>query len=108
MKLKGVGKHHIASLLAACALVLTVVDTAFFLPAISAPIEGNESMAELTPDDRKPLQLSSRQDINHEGREAFRNLSIHLRQFQKKFSDYVISICPRRAAGPPLEGVEAV
>jgi hypothetical protein len=37
-----------------------------------------------------------------------RNLSIHLRQFQKKFSDYVISICPRRAAGPPLEGVEAV
>lgn len=39
--------------------------------AMSAPIEGEQSMSELTSDDQKPLQLSDRQDIKHEGREAF-------------------------------------
>jgi tetratricopeptide (TPR) repeat protein len=71
MKLKSIRKHHVAVLIATCSLFLTVVDSSCHLAAISAPIEGNESMAELTPDDRKPLQLSSRQDINHEGSEAF-------------------------------------
>jgi tetratricopeptide (TPR) repeat protein len=71
MELKGVRKLHVVSLIAICVMVLTVVDSTCHLPALSAPIEGNVSMAELTPDDRKPIQLSSRQDINHEGREAF-------------------------------------
>jgi len=39
--------------------------------AQSAPIEGKPSMADLTNDDKKPLQLSARADIKHEGRELF-------------------------------------
>jgi tetratricopeptide (TPR) repeat protein len=36
-----------------------------------APIEGTPAMAELTADDWKPLQLSERPDIKHQGRELF-------------------------------------
>jgi tetratricopeptide (TPR) repeat protein len=36
-----------------------------------APIEGTQAMAELTVDDTKPLQLSERPDIKHQGRELF-------------------------------------
>ena len=39
--------------------------------AFAAPIEGSQPMADLTPDDKKPIQLSARSDIKHEGREAF-------------------------------------
>ena len=35
--------------------------------AQSAPIEGKPSMADLTNDDKKPLQLSARADIKHDG-----------------------------------------
>jgi tetratricopeptide (TPR) repeat protein len=39
--------------------------------AWGTPIEGKASMADLTTDDKKPLQLSARADIKHEGRELF-------------------------------------
>jgi tetratricopeptide (TPR) repeat protein len=54
----------------------------------AAPIDGSQPMAELTPDDKKPLQFVDRQDIKHEGKEAF------YRAFQAQKSgywDYAIS-----------------
>jgi tetratricopeptide (TPR) repeat protein len=71
MKPRTLNKNWISSLLTTGSLLLCVAGSFCQPPALSAPIEGNESMAELNADDRKPLQLSSRQDINHEGREAF-------------------------------------
>jgi tetratricopeptide (TPR) repeat protein len=40
-------------------------------PARSAPIQGKPAMAVLTPDDKKPIQISERADIKHEAREHF-------------------------------------
>lgn len=39
--------------------------------AKGAPIQGKPSMANLTPDDKKPIQVSERADIKHEAREHF-------------------------------------
>ncbi len=58
--------------LVACAWALPLALMPFVsLPVTAAPIEGEKPMADLTADDKKPIQLQARQDIKHEGREAF-------------------------------------
>jgi tetratricopeptide (TPR) repeat protein len=82
------------------AIVALVFASNSLTVARSAPIEGTPDMAELTVDDRQPLQLSERPDIKRQGRELF--IKGYQAQKSRKFDVAIANYQGAIAANPDI------